>query len=99
MSNSLDRLAGAAERIAAALESRNASASALPPEALTKKAAAQFIGVNEKTIENLIRTRQIEYVQYGSQRGRVVPVESLRKFLRDHLQLTGADLLKKRIRG
>jgi hypothetical protein len=96
MSVNLDRLAEAVERIAFALESQKATGtSTLPPEALSKKDAAQFIGVSVKTIEYLIRTRQIKYVQLGSQRGRVIPVKSLRKFLRDHLQPTGEELLKK----
>lgn len=75
------RIAEALERIAIAMEQQ-----ALPqPEALDKEGAARFIGVDVGTIEQLIRTRRLAYVQHGSQRGRVIPVESLRAFLRQNL--------------
>lgn len=90
----LERLALALERIAEALECPAVSTvSAIPAEALSKEDAARFIGEDVATIENLIRTRKLEYVQHGSQRGRVITVESLRKFLRDHKQATGEELL------
>ena len=38
------------------------------------------------TIEHLIRTRKLAYVQHGSQRGCVIAVESLREFLREYRQ-------------
>jgi len=41
----------------------------------------------------LMRTRKLEYVQYGSQRGRVIMVESLRKFLKEHRQASGEEML------
>jgi excisionase family DNA binding protein len=78
----LERIADALERIAVALERQ----SELPPEALTKEGAARFLGVEVATIEHLIRTRKIEYVQYGSQRGRIIPVDSLRAFLAEYRQ-------------
>src|ERR1700676_4403337 len=91
----LQRIADALERIAVALERQSTSAiAALPPEGLSKEDAARFIGVDVATIEQLIRTRKIVYVQYGSQRGRIVPVESLRQFLREYRQPTGKVLLK-----
>lgn len=84
---SLDRIATALERIAAAMERQAGSAIAsLPPEGLSREDAAKFIGEDVATIEHLIRTRKLEYVQHGSQRGRLVPMESLRKFLRDYRQ-------------
>ena len=83
----LERIATAAERIATALEARNRSmVSSLEPEALSKEDAARFIGEDIATIEHLIKTRKLAYVQHGSQRGRVIPVASLRKFLQDHRQ-------------
>src|SRR3954452_5151854 len=95
-----ERFVIALERIATALEERNASAvSTVPPEALSKEDAARFIGEDVATIENLIRTRKLEYVQHGSQRGRVIPVESLRKFLREYRQPTGEELAGKRRRA
>src|SRR4051812_31328552 len=47
-----------------------APSAATPPEALSKEAAAEFLGVVVKTIEHLIRTRRLPYAQLGSQRGR-----------------------------
>jgi hypothetical protein len=85
------------DRLAAALEKHTVSAGPMP-EALSKEDAARFIGVETATIEYLIRTRLIAYVQCGSQRGRVIPIESLRNFLRDHRQATAEELLKKRRR-
>jgi hypothetical protein len=90
MSDPLDRIADALDRIAEALE-RQATAAAsvvarIPPEGLSKEDAARFIGEDVATIENLIRTRKLEYVQHGSQRGRLIPVEALRKFLKEYRQ-------------
>jgi len=83
----LDRIADALERIASALEREAGSVvRAIPPEGLSKEDAARFIGEDIATIEHLIRTRKLEYVQHGSQRGRVIAVESLRKFLREYRQ-------------
>lgn len=85
------------ERLAVALDKLpSAGVSGLPPEALSKEEAAKFLGVEVATIEYLIRTHRIEYVQYGDQRGRIVPVDSLRKFIASNRQCTAADLLNKR---
>ena len=70
----------------------------LPPEALSKEDAAKYLGVTSATIEHLIRTRKIKYVQFGSQRGRVIPVEALRQLLHDNLQLTAEEELRRRRR-
>src|SRR3954452_6704905 len=83
----LERVAIALERIAQAMERQAATAvSSVPPEALSKEDAARFIGEDIATIEHLIRTRKLAYVQHGSQRGRLIPVESLRKFLKAYRQ-------------
>lgn len=96
----LDRLATALERIARALERQGETVvSAVEPEALSKEDAARFLGVDEATIEHLIRTRKLAYVQHGNQRGRVIAIESLRTFLRDHRQATGEELVKGRRRA
>jgi hypothetical protein len=58
----------------------------LLPEALDKNAAAAFLGVEPEAIEHLIRIRKLAYVQTGSQRGRVIPVEALREFLKEYRQ-------------
>jgi hypothetical protein len=88
----LERVTVALERIANALERQAATCvSAIEPAALSKEDAAKFIGEDAATIEHLIRTRKLEYVQHGSQRGRVIMVESLRKFLKDH-RLQALDL-------
>src|SRR5205807_798275 len=87
-------------RIADALEKGSSSAiQALPPEALSREDAARFIGVDVETIENLIRTRKLAYVQYGSQRGRVLAVEDLRAFLREYRQATGDEMDQSRRRA
>jgi hypothetical protein len=96
----LERAVIALERIAAALEREQATVmSSVAPEALSKEDAARFIGEDVATIEHLIRTRKLEYVQHGSQRGRVIPVESLRKFLREYLQQTAEEMLAGRKRA
>ncbi len=77
MNDPITRIADALEKIAALMQ-----AQAQPqPEALDKEAAARFIGATPETIEHLIKTRKLTYVQYGSQRGRLIPVEALREFL------------------
>jgi excisionase family DNA binding protein len=87
----LGRLADVMDRVLTA-----GAPQALPPEALSKEDAAKFLGVSVPTIQHLIRTRKIQYVQLGSQRGRVIPVEALRKLLQDHLQVTGEEELRRR---
>jgi hypothetical protein len=85
--HTLERVAVALERIATALEARTLSVvSSIAPAALSKEDAARFLGVEVGAIEHLIRIRKLEYVQHGSQRGRVIPVEGLRKFLEEHCQ-------------
>jgi hypothetical protein len=98
----LPDLAAVLERLASALEQDGGLAgnrAGPAPEALSKENAARFIGVDVAAVEYLIRTRKLEYVQYGSQRGRVIPVASLRKFLDQHRQLTGDELRRKRRKG
>ena len=89
----LDGLARTMERIADALERQSSgSIAAVQPEALSKADAARFLGVDEGTIEQLIRTRKLAYVQHGSQRGRVITVEALRAFLKAYREATGKEL-------
>ncbi len=96
----LERLTHAMERIAGALEQQSTTViTALPPEALSKEDAARFIGEDVGTIEHLIRTRKLEYVQHGSQRGRLITVESLRKFLKEYRQTTGEEMAAGRKRA
>jgi hypothetical protein len=73
-----------------------ASTQAPPAEAVSKEDAAKFLGVPVKTVEYLIRTRKVRYVQLGSQRGRVIPVEALRKLLQENTQLTAEEELRQR---
>ncbi len=86
MNDPVERIAESLERIAAAMEREAQLAGMPPPEALAKKDAARFLGVDEATIEQLIRTRRLAYVQHGSQRGRVIPVAALRAFLEEYRQ-------------
>jgi hypothetical protein len=93
----MSAVAAALNRLADALDRLSAPAPPqLPPKALGVEAAAQFIGVNASTIEHLIRTRRVQYVQLGSQRGRVIPVAALVKLIEDNTQLTGEEELQHR---
>jgi hypothetical protein len=62
----------------------------------------KILGVDVPTMEYLIRVRNLEYVRYGAQRGRVIPVAGLRRFLRRFLeryrQAAADELLKHRRR-
>src|SRR4051794_4496685 len=93
----MERIAEALERIAAALDRQAASCvSTVEPVALSKEDAARFIGESVAAIEHLIRTRKIEYVQHGNQRGRVIPIQALHDFLRNYRQASGDEMLGKR---
>lgn len=93
-------LAGTLNRLADALDRMGVPAAQVPsPEALSKQDAAKFLGVEGKTVEHLIRTRKIQYVQLGSRRGRVIPVDALRKLLQDNTQLTAEEEIRRRARG
>src|SRR5688572_21318424 len=97
LNNVAERLALALERIALTLERQAAAAvSSVQPEALSKADAAKFLGVDEATVEQLIRTRKLAYVQHGEQRGRVITVEALREFLREYRQATGEEMVASR---
>ena len=92
-----ERLALALERIALAMEKQGErTVSALVPEALSKQDAARFLGVDEATIEQLIRTRKLAYVQHGEQRGRVIAVEALREFLDEYRQGTCGEMMARK---
>jgi excisionase family DNA binding protein len=99
MASPINRIANALERIAAAMEAQSErSAHTLTPEGLSKQDAARFLGVDLPTVEHLIRTRRLAFTQFGSQRGRVIAVEDLRRFLKENRQPTGDELLKKKKR-
>jgi hypothetical protein len=88
------------KRIADGIENQNRTVSqALPPEALSKEDAARFLGVDLATVEHLVRTRKLAYVQYGSQRGRVFRIEDLRSFLKEHRQPTGEEMASQKRRA
>jgi len=53
----------------------------VPPKALSPEAAAEYLGLRLKSLENLVKTRQIAYVQVGGKRGRVFLIEDLDAFL------------------
>ncbi len=92
-------VAASLERIAQAMERQAASVvSAVEPAALSKADAARLIGVDEGTVEQLVRTRKLAYVRHGAQRGRVITVEALRAFLQEYRQPTGDELAKARKR-
>lgn len=87
MADPLDRLIDILERIAIALEREAGTVvSAIPPEGLSKEDAARFLGLDVPAIDHLIRTRRLSYCQYGTQRGRLIPLDSLRDFLKAYRQ-------------
>jgi excisionase family DNA binding protein len=93
-------IASVLERLAVALDRLGAPPGPQAPaaEALCKTDAAAFLGVDVPTIEYLIRAKKLEFVQYGTQRGRVIPVASLRQFLEQHRQVTAEEFFKNRAR-
>ena len=99
MSDSINRIADALERIATAIEREAAVAGRPSPEALSKEDAARFLGVDEASIEYLIRSRKLAYVQHGSQRGRVITVKALREFLEQYRQGTVQEMMCRRKHG
>ncbi len=101
----IERLANAAEEIAQSMKLSDGAGhppvivAGVQPEYLSKDDAARFLGVEVGTIEQLIRTKQLRYVQIGSQRGRVVAINDLREFAKSHTELTGQELRSKRRRS
>jgi len=90
--DSLQELVKVCERIANGIENQNRTVTqALPPEALSMEDAARFIGVGVPTINQLVRTRKLAYVQNGSQRGRTFLVTDLRNFLKKNRRPTGEE--------
>jgi hypothetical protein len=74
-------------RIANALENQSRSTiQALPPKALSFKDAARYAGMEEKAIKEQVRTGRLAFVQYGSQRGRMILIKDLDDFLVKHRQ-------------
>jgi excisionase family DNA binding protein len=98
--DALQELVKVCERIADGIENQNrAVIQAVPPEALSMKDAAQFLGVGVPTIRELVRTRKLPYIQYGSQRGRMFLVEDLRNFLKENRRSSGEVMVSKRRRA
>jgi len=71
---------------------------ALPPEALPYEDAAQIMGVDVATVEHLIRTRKLPFVQHGSQRGRMILVEDCRQFLRENRRVSDEKVVSRKRR-
>jgi len=87
-------------RIADAIENQNRSmVQALPPEALSYPNAAKFLGVDLPAIKELVRTHKLPYIQYGTQRGRMILVKDLRNFLTKYRQPSGEEMLSRRQRA
>jgi excisionase family DNA binding protein len=81
------QIANILEHLVNLIESQSRSViKAMPPVALSYKDAAHYIGVEEKTIRELVRTRKLPFVQSGSQRGRVILLKDLHDFLSKHRQ-------------
>jgi len=66
--------------------------------ALGREDAAEYLGIEPKQLDYLMRCRKIRFVKLGDQRGRVFRVEDLDMFLEDNLQLTGDEILRRRTR-
>jgi hypothetical protein len=90
LSQQLDRLVSVMER--------TPPAGGLPPEALSLEDAARFLGVEVASIEHLVKSRKLAYVQVGEQRVRVIRVSDLTNFARERRQPTGDELQQKRVR-
>jgi hypothetical protein len=67
----------------------------IPPKALSVEQAALCAGLSTETIEHLMKTKKLAYVQVGDVRGRVIRPEDLDKFLCERRQPTGEELQRK----
>jgi excisionase family DNA binding protein len=101
----LDRIAKAIETTRNQISSKfvpeadQSGDASVTPEYLSKEDAAQFLGVPVKTITYLLTCRKLRFVQIGSQRGRVIPVEELRKFAQQKIVPTAEEMLAKKRRN
>ena len=64
--------------------------------ALGREEAAEYLGIEPKQLDYLVRSRKIRFVKLGDQRGRVFRVRDLDSFLEENLQLTGDEILRRR---
>jgi excisionase family DNA binding protein len=100
IADALEGLAIIGVRIADAIESLSRSViQALPPVALSYEDAARYLGVGVPTVEHLVKTRQLPFMQYGSQRGRAIPVKDLQDFAKKHRQASDEEIRRKRQRA
>jgi hypothetical protein len=88
-------LAQVLDRLAVSMQRLGDTQAQPVPAALSKEDAARYIGVDVPAIEYLIRAKKLAYVQYGSQRGRVISVADLHQFLQDHREMTGDELRRR----
>jgi hypothetical protein len=72
------------------------SGSAIDPISVSLDEAARLTGLRRATIDHLIETRQLAYVQVGAQRVRAVRVEDLRAFMLSRRQPTGDEARRRR---
>lgn len=70
--------------------------SSVMPAAIGLEDAARYLGIRIETLEYLVRTRRLRYVQVGEQRGRVFRVRDLDEFLDENSQLTATEMLRKK---
>jgi len=83
LTEALEGLARVVDRFANASESQIQK---VPPKALSRTAAAEYLGITPKSLDHLVRTRKLAYVQPGDQRGRVFLIEDLDDFLMQRRQ-------------
>jgi DNA-directed RNA polymerase specialized sigma24 family protein len=78
----LQRIAEAQERLADAAERHNRSPiQKVPPRALSLQGAAEYLGVDVKTVKGHIRYRRLRVIRHGKQRVRSILIEDLDRLI------------------
>jgi hypothetical protein len=97
LADAVERMAADVRRLADALQTQSRSQShPLPREAYSIEEAAEVSGMTVASIQHLIRTRKLPYIQSGKQRGRMILAEDLRSFLKKHRQPAAEEVLGNR---
>ena len=65
------------------------------PAALSMDEAAQYLGIQPKTLKYLVQRRKIRYVQIGNQRGRAFRRQDLDQYLEENTARTAQEILGK----
>ena len=81
--------------VEAVVQRPSSAVAGIAPECLSREDAALFLGVPVKTVEYLITSRKLRYVQVGQQRGRSIAVADLKKFAEVNTVKTAEEMLAK----